>query len=488
MANVDIIVRMIDQTGVASNKAVSNLKNMAGQLAGYAAIATTVATVISNASKETAKYNAEIRDLSLITGQGAEASSKFLQVLDDFELTAADATSAARFLKEKGMAPTIETLALLADEFKKIEDPAQRMVFLQENLGRGGAKWANILSQESDALLEAANSANKYLIKTDEQIKKSEIARLAVDDLSDSVQGYKNLIGDTVNEIIVENQAMVRANEILKEQGVAFSFNKENTQEYKDALAQAKQEQMAAAESSLALGDSMAEAAQKVKEEEEALKSLSKANAEFLSMVEGITERNRDYQQSIADINQRYADGEISIDERQSSLDALAAKQEEASHRMILAMLEQELSLDGHTAKETDALLALGTKWGIYSDTAIAEAQAARDQVNALLAGIQDKEVKVRVQTEYSGGNLATSSNMSGSQVHARASGGGASGMTWVGENGRELVDLPPGSHVYNNSQSEKMAQSQKVDVNINEEKIGKAAGRAAALAIMGNG
>lgn len=456
MATVDIIVRMIDQTGVASNKTISNLKSMAGQLAGYAAIAATVATAVSVAAKETAKYNAEVRDLSLITGQGAEASSKFLQVLDDFELTAADATSAARFLKEKGLSPTIETLALLSDEFKKIEDPAQRMAFLQENLGRGGAKWANVLSQESGALLEAANSANKYLIKTDEQIRKSEIARLALDNLSDTWTGYKNAVGDAINELIVADQAAKRANEIYKENGNVLGYNMRQTQEWKDALAQAKEEQIAAADASLALGDSMQEAAQKIKEEEEALKELSKANSEFLDMVGEVTDRNKDYQQSLAEVEQKYADGELTVGEYQTAISNLAAEQELAGRRMILSMLEQELALDGLTTKETDALLALGAKWGIYSDTAIVEAQQARDEVNALLAGIQDKTVNVTVQTL--GGYQQGTQQYNNIAHPGRASGGGAGGMTWVGENGRELVNLPPNSHVYNNSQSENMA------------------------------
>lgn len=459
MATVDIIVRMIDQTGVASNKTVGNLKNMASSLAGYAAIAATVATAISIASKETAKYNAEIRDLSLITGQGAEASSRFLQVLDDFELTAADATAAARFLKEKGLSPTIETLALLADEFKKIEDPAQRMVFLQENLGRGGAKWANVLSQESDALLKAANSANKYLIKTDEQIRKSEIARLALDNLSDTWAGYKNAVGDATNELIVGMQASDRAYKILAEQGVQINSHTASTQAYKDALVQAKEEQLATAKASLALGDSMAEAAEKVKAEEEALRELSKANQEFLSSVEDITDRNKDYQKSLDEVNQKYANGELSAGEYQTAINNLAAEQELASHRMILSMLEQELAADNLTAKETDALLELGAKWGIYSDTAIAEARAARDQVNALLAGIKDKTVRVYVQ--QLGGYSEGSSGYNNIAHPGRASGGGGSGMTWVGENGRELVNLPPGSQVYSNGQSERMSGGQ---------------------------
>ena len=39
-----------------------------------------------------------------------------------------------------------------------------------------------------------------------------------------------------------------------------------------------------------------------------------------------------------------------------------------------------------------------------------------------------------------------------------RASGGPASGLTWIGERGPELVDMPPGSYVYNNARSMQMA------------------------------
>jgi len=44
-----------------------------------------------------------------------------------------------------------------------------------------------------------------------------------------------------------------------------------------------------------------------------------------------------------------------------------------------------------------------------------------------------------------------------GSQVGRRASGGAAGGMTWVGEKGPELVNLPGGSYVNNNQASQSM-------------------------------
>ncbi len=46
-----------------------------------------------------------------------------------------------------------------------------------------------------------------------------------------------------------------------------------------------------------------------------------------------------------------------------------------------------------------------------------------------------------------------------------RASGGPAGGLTWVGEQGRELLRLPPSSHIYSNRDSEAMA-SRPIQVN----------------------
>lgn len=49
-----------------------------------------------------------------------------------------------------------------------------------------------------------------------------------------------------------------------------------------------------------------------------------------------------------------------------------------------------------------------------------------------------------------------------------RASGGHASGLTWVGERGPELLNLPPGSYVHNNRESMAMAGGQPIVINVN--------------------
>jgi len=84
------------------------------------------------------KYAGEVLSLSQITKTGAEETSRFLQVIDDYKLTAVDAETATKALKEKGLVPTIDTLANLSDEYRKIKDPAEAFKFIQDNLGKGG--------------------------------------------------------------------------------------------------------------------------------------------------------------------------------------------------------------------------------------------------------------------------------------------------------------------------------------------------------------
>lgn len=264
-------------------------------------LAVAVVQTVQEAIKVTDAYNESIRDLSLVSGESAENTSRFIQVLDDFGLTADDAMTAAKALKEKGLSPNIDTLAALADEFKKIKDPAERMAFVQENLGKGGAKWVAVLNQESDALRKTAASVDSYLVKSDEQIKKAEIARLAIDNLSDSWAAFQNRIGDTKNELIFANEASNRAYEILKKQGVEINGATNRTQEYRDALEQAKEELLASGEASIEYTENLEEQARQLEE-------VSKANRALVDGAIEITSRNKDFAESQQEILQKIAE------------------------------------------------------------------------------------------------------------------------------------------------------------------------------------
>lgn len=64
--------------------------------------------------------------------------------------------------------------------------------------------------------------------------------------------------------------------------------------------------------------------------------------------------------------------------------------------------------------------------------------------------------------------NIGSSVSNAQSSVGKRASGGMASGLTLVGENGPELVSLPVGSYVYKNSDTQRMMGNYAPVININ--------------------
>ena len=231
-----------------------------------------------------ARLTDTVRDLSLVSGESAENTSRFIQVLDDFGLSAEDATIAAKKLKASGLSPTVETLAQLADKFKEIDDPAKRFAFVTDNLGKGGAKWVNVLNQESAALRKVGAEVSANLIITEQDIKMREVQRLAMDDLKDSWEGFTVSLGKNTSNVIAMGIAHMRAMEILSQSGGTIK-------DYNEALNQAIAEQLESAQATVELNEAL-------EATDEALKAVSKANAESITGAIEIQKTNDDYVKS----------------------------------------------------------------------------------------------------------------------------------------------------------------------------------------------
>ncbi len=90
-----------------------------------------------------------------------------------------------------------------------------------------------------------------------------------------------------------------------------------------------------------------------------------------------------------------------------------------------------------------------------------------KEKVNSELRGIDDVEVTIRIRQVFTtvgnavgdvGAILARRAH--GGVVGQAAGGGARSGLTWVGEHGPELADLPAGSRIYSAGDSRRMAAS----------------------------
>jgi hypothetical protein len=266
-------------------------------------VAATSALIVDS-YKEYSQLSESIRDLSLVSGESAESTSRFIQVLDDYQLTAEDATAAAKKLKDNGLSPTIETLAMLSDQFRAIQDPAERMDFVYDKLGKSGAKYVNMLNQGSDALLANAAAINKNLIMSDLEIKMYEVGRLAIDEKVDALTAFRVELGQNVGNVLAFAAAMERAYEIQGESTKEFRGATVTTKDFGEALNQAIAEQLNAADASTQYKDSLKEQEEAAKAAVEANKELQKANESLIDGAIDITSRNKDFaasQQEILD-------------------------------------------------------------------------------------------------------------------------------------------------------------------------------------------
>lgn len=409
------------------------------------------------------KYAGQVRDLSLITKTGAEETSRFIQVIDDYQLTAEDAETATKALKENGLVPTVETLAKLADQYKKIKDPAEAFKFIQDNLGRGGAKWVNVLNQEGDALRAQAEQVSKNLILSDEQIEKAEKERLAIDALSDAWQGLKVQAGAALGEMILSTQVgdaeqayldYAKAIGLSVEELEKLRMNVSDTQPefavFTDEFNRAREYGEAWAK---VLGDDIAPALDEVNNK---TIDLSKSNTEYLSLVDNITGRLVNYEQEHANIQQQLDEGKITLEEAGQKWQELADQQELASRRMILSMLQQQLAVDGLDTRETNYLLQIGQRWGVYSSDAVAAAQKAMAEVNTLTGLLNklpsEKNISINVNTNYTASGQTAGHNqqnigpLSGGYAEGGISTGPTSGHLEMLHGTEAVIPLKNGS------------------------------------------
>lgn len=210
-------------------------------------VAQTATTMVINGIKDAIKvtqdYAKEVRDLSLASGATAEESSRLIQVLDDFEISAEDVTAATKAMTKNGLAPTIETIAQLADQYVAINDPMERNEFILKNLGKAGLQWANALSQGGDSLRALGADVDSSLILTQDSINAAEEYRLAIDEWNDAVMGLKVTIGSQLLPVLTSlisskkqlENATVALNEAEKTGGVIMANSYEAAQKLREA-------------------------------------------------------------------------------------------------------------------------------------------------------------------------------------------------------------------------------------------------------------
>jgi hypothetical protein len=147
---------------------------------------------------EFTKYADQVENLGRNTGMTAEETSTLIQVADDLFVEFGSLTQAAKALKDNGLSPTIDTLAMLSDRYLAIVDPVERAKFASDNFGRSYQEMTKILEAGGDALRAAAAGQPGGLILSEEDLEANRKYKQSLDNMNDSLMAIKLTIGKKV--------------------------------------------------------------------------------------------------------------------------------------------------------------------------------------------------------------------------------------------------------------------------------------------------
>lgn len=200
-----------------AKKGITDLKGTFAGFAASAAALTGVALAVGKAYNATVgeftRYASEVRNITQISGESAEATSRLIQVADDYKLSSNDLMIAQRILAKEGYSLNIETMAKLSDEYLKLNTGAERQAFLTEKLGKSGAVFAEMMSQGSAAILEKSAAVSVGLVLDQEALDQARKYEMALDDLNDQWSALKISAGSAV--VPFAAQTLTTANQLL---------------------------------------------------------------------------------------------------------------------------------------------------------------------------------------------------------------------------------------------------------------------------------
>jgi len=362
------------------------------------------------------EYAMTVDNMVRAGGESAEETSRFIQVLDDYEISAEEALAATRALTKNGLAPNIDTLAKLSDQYRSLNSAEEKNAFIIENLGRGGLQWAKALDQGSVALRAQAAAVSQSLILSQDQIDSAEQARLAIDEWNDSIEGLKvtlsmgllPIFAAVVTSINNNIKAGFEWKDLLRAiapVGLVMLIN-----DIKEAYAQNTEAMEDATFASVTLADTQAQLEEKEKAAAEAAKALSEVLSGRIGLINSIQSAEESYTEKSQSLNDQRIQAEQDLakfraqgyweqseqiqgslkklDEIKQAEADLAKEREKQTLQFISDILAQNLARDGWTENEFAAFADQQVAWGLWSEDVVAKAKAAWSEADKITQSI----------------------------------------------------------------------------------------------------
>lgn len=397
MPNVEIVIKTITQGDDNTRRSIGSLTELNSAIGLVRQGLEVAQKVYSETAGKALEYANQVRQLSMISGESAEETSRFIQVLDDYKIGADEALTATRALTKNGLTPSIDTIATLSDQYLKLNSAEERNAFVIKNLGRAGLQWTEVLNKGSTAIKAQGAAISANLILNQKQLDAARANEIAMDNLNDAWDGFTITAGNkmvpALTGVINEINSTNRAIEIMKEQGLSggeiFLHMVNNTEVYIEALRQANTEQEASTAAMLANAEAADQNEISMKEQEAAIRAVSESNTAFLGVLGQVDSAMDAYREGVAASYAELQAGNIKVDEHKAKVAELAAQYEEAKNQIVLSIVEMKLASDGWTNAEVNAYLQIGQQLGAFSEDTVQETRRIVASADKLVAGFE---------------------------------------------------------------------------------------------------
>lgn len=476
MANqVDIVIKALDKasgeinkvTG-AGNKLAEGFKSLTGFSLGAGAAMAAVGVgvkFLQQAVDETVKYATEIDNMSRLLGISTEETSRLVQASDDLFISQEKLSSALQAATRQGIDVSIEGLKKLSDQYLALPAGIERSEFVLKTFGRSGAEMGKLMEVGAEGIDAATAAIADNMVITQKSMTEIMNYKQSVDNLNDSWQGVKYTIG---TEVIPQIDLLIRAMTAGKDE-VEIQTQAVNRLElqYDRAASAAVIGNKAAAASMQEIG---AKIAWLTGEYEKGEVGVSDFYAGISNMAPQAVEAMTALSDAIIPVTTYFSDltTEMLYNQAAAGLDAEAS----------MALAEAMGLIDGETKIVLDALGRLRNSYDT-GKISLEEYNAQVAILNERMALIQSKTVTITVRTNYEdqGGLWGQGSRNAyiGLPNSNQATGGIGGGWTTVGERGQEIVNLPAGSRVYSNTQTNQLTGGA---VELDYDKLGRVVGK----------
>lgn len=441
------------------------------------------------------------------TGLSTEQASRFIEVAGDFGVESSAVEKSISFMnKTLGNSPELfkqlgveiqrtssgatdvnATFLSVVDRLNKIEDPAAKAAAATRLLGRGWAEMAELIAMGSDELAASLAAVSDQKIISPEEQAEAERLRAEVDRLKDSWDNFANTVGGTVIPALADLLNLIsNTGESIGDLGNWISRNlgeqtdfvknakamKDEQQFLNEAWKEGYQAQIDARSASAQLKIEMelqAAAVEAARIEWDAFRTGLNIQQQSLRLTQNIEDfrakwagttdeakrKSREYQQELLRI-------QIELSNAALSILGLASTAQNTRIRLMIetGRLEQALSLINAIQAGMNSLAGAvtpdrvervlgqaGPPAGRTPGTTAPTRPPARPPVSP------PARPPVRPASSYGGPTVTTT------RIPGLAGGGTltSAGMTMVGENGPELVNLPRGASVIPSIPSRKM-------------------------------